>query len=102
MLDRTFPLCNDQSIRFKLLPLQGFLGVDHLVRLGRVLDDPGPGLGLLQLFARLGQGSSQVTSVVASHRLLIRLKPDEFSFRFGPLYRKEGRKEGITEMYRCP
>lgn len=53
VLDRSFPLGNDQSIGFQLLPLQRFLRVDHLARLGRVLDDPGARLGR-QLFARLG------------------------------------------------
>lgn len=75
MFNRSFPLSNNQPVRFELLPLQGLLSVDHLVRLGRVLDDPGTRLGS-QLLAGLGEGRSQVAPV-APHRLLVRLKPDK-------------------------
>lgn len=78
VLDRSFPLGNDQTIVFKLLFLQGFLRVDHLVRLGRVLDDPGTRLRR-QLLGRFGEGHSQIAPVI-SYSLLVCLKPDESPF----------------------
>ena len=78
VLNCSFPLGNDQSIGFKLLFFQGFLGVDHLVRLGRVLDDPGTRLRR-QLFGRFGEGHSQIAPVT-SYSFLVCLKPDESPF----------------------
>lgn len=83
MLNRSFPLSNDQSIGLKLLLFQGFLSVDHLVRLGRVLDDPGTRLRR-QLLGRFSKGHSQIAPVT-SYSLLVRLKPDESPFsQLGP------------------
>lgn len=71
MLDSSFPLGNDQSVGLQLLFLQGFLGVDHLVRLGGVLDDPGTSLGR-QLFAGFSEGHTEITPVVL-YGFLVRL-----------------------------